>query len=1360
LAVLILFAGVSIANTVAAADGDGDGIDDAVDDCPFAHGNSTIGLRACPDSDGDGHPNHAGSSTGDWNGAVRTLYVNQGDSRAVSWAPDSVHLAGSADGFVTLYTISGATVSTLFEFDENVRGLAFSPNGSYLAASAYYSDSEEHSWAVVLEMDWTTRSATVLRNLSSMHTDDVPSVAWSSDGSYLFTGDGDGQLRQFSVHENWSLVRNYSFPSGSTVWSVDVSPDGRLVTGLSGGGELRVFWTSNGSEYMNLNHHQSNYALDVTFSPDGRWLMTGAFDNRVNIYNVTNSSHLATIEESRDIYSISFDPSGAFFVVAGGDDEVRIYNSPDNQMDLNNYSDIYEFGSFGSGNSRGVRIMEWSPDGMKVGYGQNRGRTGAYVLPEGFLQLKGDYTSMRMMEAGWRDYSPADSGRPLAAFWHENYSTEDLVSELCNGEEIVGTLIGGLPHHLVTPKSNWSSSGLMECLSSSVELVEVPIGRMPASLFVKANGSAENCLSTIGGLSMGQLRWIFSGGSDFVLSQDSWAPGMDLGSIAPNDDSDGIREWSDLDSSCSEIPLHVSGNWDNRSIPTMIERRLTCGECQSIEGLFYSDNTSTRFRFREEDRSQITYGISLNDNILGFSEMRDVINRTDVWNVPILDNWTHGATDALNDGGNALNISINGSAVGLWPVQDDYVFVVNTAHLPEMVPLIDWMLTDAGQAAWDDEDFVHLGLIARVDSWARIGVDAIDILPDIDNDGLWDGIDDCDGPTTDWDSSIWELDRDGDGCHDATEDQDDDADGVPDIDDSCNSLDDDMNWTSTAITDNDGDGCRDDTEDIDDDNDGIEDLQGDDCPRGFSNWTSNQTTDHDGDGCKDDVEDADDDNDGIEDVSSTGQILDYCQYSRQGWVSTTSNDRDGDGCEDEGDDSDDDGDGILDGDDACDGPDFKSNWNSDSSTDHERDGGQDEDEDDDDDGDGIADAGGDVCSRGLTGWISNAFTDYNSNGCKDDGEDYDDDDDGRPDDEDDCPRGEMGWLSSAETDYDGDGCRDDGEDHDDDDDGFSEENGDDRCPGTPLGAFVDGFGCETVSLQDDWDGDGVPDSLDQCQNESATGWDSDQDGCIDDLDSDQIKDNIDDCINASLGEAVGNDGCTDLQRDDDGDGVSGDYHPQGADECSGTPTDEEAGADGCSQQQLDAINDDDDDGIVNVDDSCPDTPANEVKKGQIDDGVDDDGCTYSQLDADGDSILNSIDLCPGTPDLHQVDESGCSASQLSGNSEGFSRSVLIGGFTGGAILIVSASIGAGVLLKKRGRQRNRKRRRRSNPNSEKVAESRSATQSVETQSTSTANHDDSDHGVSVDEHGTEWYSEDEVWWYRTPEMVDWEIYES
>ena len=37
-----------------AADTDGDGVDDSVDDCPHASGSSTIDKTGCPDRDGDG----------------------------------------------------------------------------------------------------------------------------------------------------------------------------------------------------------------------------------------------------------------------------------------------------------------------------------------------------------------------------------------------------------------------------------------------------------------------------------------------------------------------------------------------------------------------------------------------------------------------------------------------------------------------------------------------------------------------------------------------------------------------------------------------------------------------------------------------------------------------------------------------------------------------------------------------------------------------------------------------------------------------------------------------------------------------------------------------------------------------------------------------------------------------------------------------------------------------------------------------------------------------------------------------------------------------------------------------------------
>ena len=47
----------------------------------------------------------------------------------------------------------------------------------------------------------------------------------------------------------------------------------------------------------------------------------------------------------------------------------------------------------------------------------------------------------------------------------------------------------------------------------------------------------------------------------------------------------------------------------------------------------------------------------------------------------------------------------------------------------------------------------------------------------------------------------------------------------------------------------DSDGCRDSTEDDDDDGDGVADLQ-DSCPSGIIGWNSNSVTDYDLDGCQ------------------------------------------------------------------------------------------------------------------------------------------------------------------------------------------------------------------------------------------------------------------------------------------------------------------------------------------------------------------------------------------------------------------------------------------------------------------------------------------------------------------------------
>ena len=77
----------------------------------------------------------------------------------------------------------------------------------------------------------------------------------------------------------------------------------------------------------------------------------------------------------------------------------------------------------------------------------------------------------------------------------------------------------------------------------------------------------------------------------------------------------------------------------------------------------------------------------------------------------------------------------------------------------------------------------------------------------------------------------------------------------------------------------------------------------------------------------------------------------------------------------------------------------------------------------------------------------------------------------------------------------------------------------DRCPDTPLGVPVDGFGCPKDS-----DGDGVPDYLDRCPGTPA-GVKVDRHGCPVDSDGDGVPDYLDRCPGTPAGISVDEHGC-------------------------------------------------------------------------------------------------------------------------------------------------------------------------------------------------------------------------------------------
>jgi len=506
---------------------------------------------------------------------------------------------------------------------------------------------------------------------------------------------------------------------------------------------------------------------------------------------------------------------------------------------------------------------------------------------------------------------------------------------------------------------------------------------------------------------------------------------------------------------------------------------------------------------------------------------------------------------------------------------------------------------------------------------------------------------------------------------------DSDMDNIQDVNDNCplnfNPLQDDFDGDQL------GDAC-----DSDMDGDGREDIS-DNCIGPAINWDSlDWSIDTDGDGCRDSDEDDDDDGDGVND----SQDLCSNSLSYKNWTANDANDYDRDGCHDIFEDDDDDGDSVLDIDDDCAFAPSHRNWTSTPQTDYDGDGCKDSTEEDiDSDNDGVVDAN-ETCPTGLLGWTSDATNDHDGDGCNDAQEDADDDNDGINDFDDDCTPMATNWDSSGAQDLDKDGCRDVDEDDDDDGDGLTDDV--DSCPRGSVGWISgnitdkDGDGCRDTTEDLDDDNDLIVDDDDGCPR-GETGWistpalDADRDGCRDsDEDPDDDGDTywefdsvgnvIDQCPNTPISEShlVDAVGCSPSQADDDNDGVA-----NSDDECpevappEGLDRDENGCTDDIDQDgvndDVDAFPDDptqtedrDGDGYgdnpapANEPDSCLDTPPQWIEN------VYSNGCAGEELDDDDDGIMNGYDNCSDTPasEVGDIDSAGCSISQIDSDEDG------------------------------------------------------------------------------------------------------------
>jgi len=222
-------------------------------------------------------------------------------------------LSGSDDNSVKLWDVTTGNERNTFKIITiQVHGAAITGDGSTVAvASGSLTGNDTLAELYLIDV------ATAKQRKFTDPKTDRRSVAFSSDGMTLATGNDDGVVKIWNVvsGQEKNVLKGHT----GMVSSLAFTTDGNTLVSGSYDGAVKLWNLATGSERTTLRSGKSRTVTSVAVTQDGSFLVAGSTDGTVTLWGGANSNPLLTFEAHKgQVNSVAISPDGKTLVSAGG----------------------------------------------------------------------------------------------------------------------------------------------------------------------------------------------------------------------------------------------------------------------------------------------------------------------------------------------------------------------------------------------------------------------------------------------------------------------------------------------------------------------------------------------------------------------------------------------------------------------------------------------------------------------------------------------------------------------------------------------------------------------------------------------------------------------------------------------------------------------------------------------------------------------------------------------------------------------------------------------------------------------------------------------------------------------------------